>query len=147
MAQYILQDMVNKAGLENLIRVDSAGIRVDRNANIMDQRAVNVLKQHNIPHDPKRYSKEIDSLNLDEFDYLVTMDRNLLESCRFSGNNQRIIRLLLDNAYEMGTVSQKDVIDPWHPDLSYNVQYEPTYELLRVGCKEFLKWLTREHGL
>ena len=143
MAEYVLKDMVEKAGLSNKISVDSAGISSEEVGNTVHNGTVGVLRKHNIAHDGLRPARQIRAADTQEFDYLLAMDRGHLSYLkRNASTSKATIDLFLNNAHKAGNVSYEEVPDPW-----YDGQYDRTYELVTKGCEDFLKRLRTEHNL
>jgi low molecular weight protein-tyrosine phosphatase len=143
MAEAVLQDRVKKAGLENQITVDSAGISNEEVGNTIHRGSVAVLAKHNIPHNPRRMARQITAADYAEFDYLLAMDGGHLSVMQRKANGTKgQIGLFLSDAKKAGTVTREEVPDPW-----YDGQYDRTYELVTKGCEAFLARLRAEHGL
>ncbi len=143
MAEYVLKDMVAKAGLSDKISVDSAGISSEEVGNTIHNGSVGVLRKHNIEHDDMRPVRQITAADSQNFDYLLAMDRGHLGYLqRRSGNSKATVDLFLSDAHKAETVSYEEVPDPW-----YDGQYDRTYELVTKGCTAFLKRLRAEHNL
>jgi protein-tyrosine phosphatase len=143
MAEAVLQHMVNEAGLTDQIHIDSAGTSSEEIGNTTHHGTLKVLKKHNIPHDPRRYARQITRADLDEFDYLLAMDNGHLTRLEsIMGSNPQKTTLFLTDANNAGTVAVKDVPDPW-----YTGKFDETYELVTKGCEAFLAQVRQRHGL
>ncbi len=143
MAEYVLKDMVAKAGLADKISVDSAGISSEEVGNTVHNGTVGVLRKHNIEHDARRPARQITAADVKNFDYLLAMDRGHLSYLkRNAGTSRAKIDLFLDDAYKADNVSYEEVPDPW-----YDGQYDRTYDLITKGCAAFLKRLHAENNL
>lgn len=143
MAEYVLKDMIAKAGLSDKISVDSAGISSEEVGNTIHNGSVGILRKHSIEHDSLRPARQITSADSQTFDYLLAMDRGHLGYLqRRAGSSNATVDLFLSDAYKAGTVSYEEVPDPW-----YDGQYDRTYDLVAKGCAAFLKRLRAEHNL
>ena len=143
MAEYVLKDMVTKAGLSEKISVDSAGISSEEVGNTVHNGTVGVLRKHHIEHDGLRPARQITVADIKEFDYLLAMDRGHLSHLkRNAGTSQAKIDLFLNDAHKAGNVSYEEVPDPW-----YDGQYDRTYDLVTKGCVAFLQRLRAENNL
>ena len=78
MAEAVLQDVLHKAGLDNQIEVDSAGISDEEVGNSIHHGTVDVLKKHGIPFNPRRPARQITPADFSDFDYLLAMDKGHL---------------------------------------------------------------------
>lgn len=143
MAQYVLQEMVNRVGLTEQIQVDSAGISDEEVGNVVSRGTVDILKRYEIPHDSQRPARQVTTVDFAEFDYLLAMDRrhfNYLQ--RQSDGGDAVINLFLADAVKSGTVTRDEVPDPY-----YDGQYARTYDLVTKGCAAFFDRLRAEHSL
>ncbi|MBI1277235.1 MAG: low molecular weight phosphotyrosine protein phosphatase [Anaerolineaceae bacterium] len=143
MAEYVLKDMVAKAGLSDQMSVDSAGVSSEEVGNTVHNGTVGVLRKHHIEHDALRPARQITAADSQNFDYLLAMDRGHLSYLkRRAGESTAVVELFLADAYKAGTVAYEEVPDPW-----YDGQYDRTYDLVTKGCAAFLKRLRAEHNL
>ena len=143
MAEYVLQDMVNKAGLADKVSVESVGISSEEVGNTVHSGTVGVLRKHNVAHDALRPARQITDRDLKEFDYLLAMDRGHLGYLKRHGAaSSAMIELFLKDAHDADIVTYEEVPDPW-----YDGQYDRTYDLVTKGCAAFLKRLRTERNL
>jgi protein-tyrosine phosphatase len=143
MAQYIFQNMVNQVGLSKEIRVDSAGTNVDTKDSVINVRAINTLRIHNIPHNQFRSAQKINDIGITEFDYILALDQsNFRDLEQAYGNVDDRLGIFLNLAYDLGEVSSIDVPDPWRTG-----QYELTYGIIEIGCGVLIEWLITQHHL
>lgn len=143
MAEYVLQDMVNKAGLADKVSVDSVGISSEEVGNTVHSGTVGVLRKHDVAHDALRPARQITPRDLNECDYLLAMDRGHLGYLKRHGAaSSATIELFLNDAYAAGSVTYEEVPDPW-----YDGQFDRTYDLVTKGCVAFLKRLRTERNL
>ena len=143
MAQYVLQDMANKAGLAEQVQVDSAGISDEEVGNVVSRGTVDMLKRHGVPHDAHRPARQVTVADFATFDYLLAMDHSHLGYLQHrAGSSDALISLFLQAAVQDGTATRADVPDPW-----YDGQYARTYDLVIKGCAAFFDRLRTEHHL
>lgn len=134
MAQFIMQDMVNKKGLGDKYFIDSAATTRDEiSANgmghPMDLRAKKILTDHNIPY-KNHFARQLIRDDYDKFDYLVGMDEeNFFDMNRIThGDRKHKEKKLLTFANSMA-----DVDDPW-----YSGDFETAYQDIYRGCSAML---------
>lgn len=134
MAQFILQDMVNKADLGDKYFIDSAATTRDEISpngmgHAMDMRAARILTKHNIPYS-KHFARQLTRDDYDKFDYIVGMDEeNFFDMNRIThGDRAHKEKKLLTFANSMA-----DVDDPW-----YSGDFETAYQEIYRGCKAML---------
>lgn len=78
MAQYVLQDMVNKKGVADKFYIDSAATSYEEIGNGVHPGTKNKLRSVGIPcgnHKARRMTKQ----DYDEFDYIIGMDTANIE--------------------------------------------------------------------
>ena len=132
MAQYVMQDLVEKNGLADSFVIDSAATSTEEIGNPVDPRTRRKLQQEGIRCGNHR-ARQMTRADYDNFDYLIGMDHNNLR------NMMRILKddplgkvsLLLD-----WTEKPRDIADPW-----YSGNFDLTYEDVTEGCEVLLKKL------
>ncbi len=130
MAEAIFQHMVNQAGLEAEFYVDSAGTGGWHVGEQAHPGTLDVLERHDIPYDGR--ARQLERRDLDDFDYVLAMDRaNLSFILRNSSNFPAEVSLFLTFAQERGLVNINEVPDPY-----YDNKFDDTYELshTRLRC-------------
>lgn len=141
MAEAVFQDMVNKAGLSDKITVDSAGTgswHVGEHAHV---ETINILKRNGISYHGR--ARQIAKSDLDDFDYVLVMDRdNLAAVRRHASNTGAELDLFLRYAKEVGAVNTDEVPDPY-----YDGTFDRVYNLVTRGSKALLEHIREEHGL
>lgn len=97
MAEFVLKDMVKKAGAEEEFRIDSAGI-IDFNRGKPVYRAARLkLAEHGIDCAGK-YARQMSKGDYAAYDLLIGMDHANLDDMRLicGGDPERKMRLLMD---------------------------------------------------
>ena len=85
MAEFVLKDMVKKAGLEDRFRIDSVAATWEEIGNDMYPPAKRKLREKGIPFSP-RAARILARADYDRFDYLIGMDEeNLDDMVRICG--------------------------------------------------------------
>lgn len=129
MAEFVMKDLVRKAGLEDDVYIESAACRNDEIGSDTHWGTKQVLDAHGIPY-TRRRARRIRPDDYEKFDYIVGMDKeNLRDLMRFYHNDpEGKVTLLLD-----WTGNHRNVADPW-----YTGDFDTTYEDVRAGCKALL---------
>ena len=129
MAEFILKDMVNKAGAESDFFISSSATSTDEIGNSVYPPAKAELKSHGISCHGK-YSVQLKADDYDKYDYFIGMDSaNIRNMHRIFGSDpENKIKKLMD--YTTGG----DVDDPW-----YTGDFKTTYKNISQACKELLK--------
>jgi protein-tyrosine phosphatase len=129
MAEGVFQQMVNEAGLEDKIAVDSAGTGSWHVGETAHRGTRWVLKQHGIRYDGR--ARQVTAADMRrENSYIVAMDSdNMSELERRFGQHPHLYRLL-DFASE---TAERNVPDPY-----YTGNFEYVYQLVKDGCQGLL---------
>lgn len=130
MAEFIMKDLIRKAGCEKEITVDSVAATTEEIGNDMYPPAKRMLTKKGIPFTPRR-ARLITKEDYERSDYIVCMDEeNLYDLSRLTrGDPEKKVSLLLSWAGR-----RAEVADPW-----YTGDFEETYDDLVEGCRALLK--------
>ena len=133
MAEFVMKDLVRRAGLEDEFYIESAATSTEETGNEVYPPARRKLAEHGISCKGKR-ARQMTRHDYGRFDLLVGMDtwniRNMKAIC--GGDPQGKIRQLLTFA----TGRPDDVADPW-----YTGDFETTWRDVLKGCQALLKAL------
>ena len=129
MAEFVMKDLVRKAGREADFLIESAATSTEEIGNDMHYGTRQKLKEQGIPF-TRRAARQIRVSDYERYDYLIAMDdENLYYMHRCWGNDpEHKIRMLLSFAGK-----DRDIADPW-----YTGNFDQTYEDVVEGCKAFL---------
>ena len=132
MAEFVMKDLVRRAGLENKIFVASAACRRDEIGSDTYLGTREKLDEMGVPYQRRR-AVQITKADYDSYDYIVAMDmENIRDLDRLSGGDpKKKVRRLMEFAGE-----DRDVADPW-----YTGNFDVTYMDVLKGCKALLKGL------
>ena len=135
MAEFILKDKVSKAGLDDLIYVESAATSYEESGEPVYYMAVATLSSHGIQVDTTKRARRTTKSDYDKFDLIVCMDKSNITNATaiYGGDPEQKIKLLMDYTEEKG----KSVSDPW-----YTRNFETTYQDVNRGCQALLKYLS-----
>lgn len=135
MAEFVMKDMVRKAGLENRFVIESKAARRDELGNDTHYGTKAKLRQMSVPF-AKRRATLLDRSDYDAYDYLIGMDEeNMRDMLRlFGGDPNGKIYKLLRFADE-----DRDVADPW-----YTGNFDETYEDVLKGCTALLRMIGKK---
>ena len=132
MAEFVLKDMVKKAGLSSGFHIESAAVSAEELGNPVYPPARGELAAHGISCQGKT-ARLMTRADYDRFDLLVCMDSaNLRRMERICGGDPqgKMSRLLDHTAYP------GDVADPW-----YTGDFSRTWQDVEVGCRALLEKL------
>ena len=135
MAEFVMQDMVEKAGLHKEILVSSAATTTEEIGNPVYAPARKKLAEHGIGCDGKT-ARLMRYPDYKQYDLIIGMDHENLGDMRriCQGDPDGKIHLLMDYTNRPG-----DVADPW-----YTRDFEATWRDVEDGCRGLLSRLMRE---
>ena len=135
MAEFVMKDLVKKAGLERESAVASAATSTEEIGCPVYPPARRKLAEHGIGC-AGHAARQLTAADYDHWDYLVGMDvanlRNMRRIC--GGDPEGKISLLLDWADRSG-----DVADPW-----YTGDFDATWRDVLAGCSGLLAHIRGE---
>lgn len=130
MAEYVMKDLVHKAGREAEFAIASAATSTDEIGNPVYPNARRKLAEHGIACDGHA-ARQLTRADYDDYDLLIGMDsanlRNMRRIC--GGDPEGKLHLLMDF-----TTCPGDVADPW-----YTRDFEATWRDVLEGCAALLK--------
>ncbi len=134
MAEFVMKNLVKKAGLEDEFVIASSAVSAEELGNHVYPPAKKVLEEHGISVGDK-HAELLIRRDYDLYDLLIAMDTSNLR------NIDRIIRsdpegkvhLLMSYAGKSASVA-----DPW-----YTGDFETAYNDIREGCEGLLRSLTQ----
>ena len=129
MAEFVMKDLVKKAGLESQFEIASAATSTEEIGNPVYPPARRKLEEHGIDCQGKR-ARQLCRADYVKYDYLIGMDRaNLRNMERICGGDpEGKLSLLLDYTDRPG-----EVADPW-----YTGDFEQTWKDVLEGCRGLL---------
>lgn len=129
MAEFVMKDLVKKAGMEDVFHIASAATSTEEIGNPVYPPARRKLSEHGISCAGKT-ARQLRKADYGQYDYLVGMDsanyRNMQRIC--GGDPEGKISLLLDYTDHPGSVA-----DPW-----YTGDFEATWQDVLAGCRGLL---------
>lgn len=136
MAEFVLKDMVKKAGRENEFVIASSATSTEEIwggvGNPVYPPARDELKKHGISCEGKR-AVQVKKSDYENYDYLICMDENNMRNIRRiigSDPEDKVVKLL------SFTGENRNVADPW-----YSGDFETCYRDIYNGCKALLEKL------
>lgn len=130
MAEFVMKDLVRKAGLADDYLIASAATSTEEIGNEVYPPARRKLAEHDISCKGKT-ARQMTRSDYDRYDLLIGMDtwniRNMNRIC--GGDPEGKIRMLMDYTDRPG-----DVADPW-----YTGNFEATWQDVLLGCQQLLR--------
>ncbi len=126
MAEFVMKELVRKAGREAEFLIESAATSTEEIGNEVYPPARRKLAEHGISCKGKT-ARQMTRRDYDRFDLLIGMDswnlRNMTRIC--GGDPEGKIRMLMDFTPHSG-----EVADPW-----YTGDFEATWQDVLLGCQ------------
>lgn len=125
MAEFVMKDLVKKAGLEGQFHIESAATSTEEIGNPAYPPVRRKLAEHDIDCADKT-ARQLKRGDYDAFDLLIGMDRANLRNmhCIRGGDFAGKLHLLMDYTDRPG-----DVADPWYTD-----DFETTWRVAKGCC-------------
>ena len=129
MAEFVMKDLVRKAGLASQFYIESAATSREEIGNPVYPPARRKLAQHGISCDGHA-ARQLTNQDYDEYDLLIGMDSANLRNMQriYSGDPDGKLHLLMDY-----TDCSHDVADPW-----YTGDFEATWQDVLAGYQGLL---------
>ena len=134
MAEFVMKDLVEKAGLSDWFEIASAATSTEEIGNPVYPPARQKLAEHGISCKGKT-ARQMTRKDYENYDFLIAMDHNNLRNMvQFVGKDpEQKVSLLM--AY---TTRPGDVADPW-----YTGDFEATWRDILEGCTGLLTMLKK----
>ena len=126
MAQFVMRDMVKKAGVSHLFQIDSAATSREELGNSVYPPARRELNSHGILCDGHR-ARQITAADCAYYDYIYYMD----------SNNARNLARMFPQETKFRPFLPRNVADPW-----YSGDFRQTWADVCEGCARILEDLT-----
>ena len=127
MGEFVMKDLVKKAGREKEFIIASAAVSREEIGNPVYPPARRELQKHGIRCDGHA-AHQITRSELESFDHIYYMD---------ASNARYLYRLFGDDAAKCRPLLDHDVADPW-----YTGDFTATWNDILEGCKAILEELT-----
>ena len=137
MSEFVMKDLVKKAGLTSQFQIASAATSREEIGNPVYPPARRKLAEHGIACGGHSARQLINS-DYEKYDLLIGIDKANLRDMYWicGGDFADKIHLLMDYSDHPG-----DVADPW-----YTEDFETTWRDVLTGCQELLRALAGEEG-
>ncbi|MED9904194.1 MAG: low molecular weight protein-tyrosine-phosphatase [Lachnospiraceae bacterium] len=135
MAEFVMKDIVKRAGENDNFYIDSAATSTEEIGNGIHHGTRRILQEKGIPCTGHR-AVQMTRADYDKYDYLIGMDeaniRNMLRIA--GGDGQKKMYMLLSFAGK-----QRAIADPW-----YTGDFDTTYADVKEGCEAFFTYLKKK---
>jgi len=124
MAEFVLKDMVRKAGAEDRFLIDSVAVSSEEQGNPVYPPARREMEKHGVACGNHR-ARKITQADYDRFDRIYYMD---------SSNARYLRRLFPEDRGKIRPLLNRDVADPY-----YFGNFSQTWQDVVEGCEKILK--------
>lgn len=143
MAEFVMKDLVRKAGREDEFLIASGAVSTEEIGNGIYPAAKSLLYKKEIPLG-EHHAHQITRSEFDGYDLIIVMDQsNISRLSRIVGydkvHESGKVHLLMEYASEAsvrGRFDYPDVADPW-----YTGDFERSYRDILAGCRGLLECL------
>lgn len=134
MAEFVMKDLVKKAGVEKQFHIASAATSTEEIGNPVYPPAHRKLAEHGISCSGKT-ARQLKKHDYDQFDLLIGMDKANLRNMRHicGGDCDGKMHLLLEFAGR----PEAEVADPWYTD-----DFDAAWRDVSAGCQGLLNSLS-----
>ena len=126
MAEFVMKDLVKKAGVAHLFEIASVATSREELGNSVYPPARRELNSHGVACDGHR-ARQITAADCAYYDYIYYMD----------SNNARNLARMFPNETKFRPFLSRNVADPW-----YSGDFRQTWEDVCEGCQRILEELT-----
>lgn len=139
MAEAVFRHYVQEAGLSDRIQTDSAGTGNWHIGEPPHQGTRHKLEEKGISYEGIT-ARQVAKKDFAHFTYIIGMDESNVSNLRkLAGDPEAKVYRFVDFIPE---TTYTEVPDPW-----YTGNFDETYQLISVGCKELLELIKKEHQL
>lgn len=125
MGEYVLKDMVKKAGVADQFEIDSVAVSREELGNPVYPPARREMQRHGVACDGHR-ARQITQADVDRFDHIYYMD----------ASNARYLARMFPGETKFRPLLNRDVADPW-----YTGNFTQTWADIEEGCTRILEEL------
>ncbi len=126
MGEFVLKDMVKKAGLADQFQIASVAVSREELGNAVYPPARREMQRHGVACDGHR-ARQITRADVDKYDHIYYMD----------SSNARYLARMFPGETKFRPLLERDVADPW-----YTGNFTQTWEDICEGCRRILEELT-----
>ena len=125
MAEFVMKDMLHRAGLDSEFEVHSAATSAEELGNPVYPPARREMQRHGVACDGHR-ARQITQADVDRYDHIYYMD----------SSNARYLARMFPGEQKFRKLLARDVADPW-----YTGDFTQTWLDIEEGCKRILEEL------
>ena len=125
MAEFVLKDMVKKAGVADRFHIESVAVSREEQGNPVYPPARREMQRHGVACDG-HHARQITQADVDKFDHIFYMD----------SSNARYLERMFPGETKFRSFLNRNVADPW-----YTGDFTQTWLDICEGCQNILEEL------
>ena len=137
MAEAIFKHIINEQGLDAVVESDSCGTANYHVGDDADPRTLSAVRTRGIAID--HCVRQLSVVDLDEYDYVLAMDRSNYKNILRLANAQTRSKILMMRDFDAGH-SGEEVPDPYYGNQKH---FEEVYEILYRSLSGFVDFLIK----
>jgi protein-tyrosine phosphatase len=142
-AEAVMKHLVREAGLQQAIRIESAGTGDWHVGQPRDRRSQATGAARGIPLSGK--AQQFTAADFDRFDYVIAMDASNRDNLRtMAPGPAALSKISLLRSFDDAAASDADVPDPYYGGAS---GFDTVFDICQSACAALLARIRREHGL
>ena len=142
-AEAVMRHLVQQAGLDGAIEIDSAGTGSWHVGEARDERSRSVGLRRGMPLTGE--ARQFRRSDFARFDYVLALDReNLADLVRMAPDATARAKVHLLREFDPASPPQADVPDPYYGSID---GFDLVFDICEAACRGLLDRLRRTHGL
>jgi protein-tyrosine phosphatase len=142
-AEAVMRHLVQQAGLDGAIEIDSAGTGAWHVGEARDERSHSVGLRRGMPLSGE--ARQFRRSDFARFDYVLALDReNLADLVRLAPDAQARAKVHLLREFDRASPPNSDVPDPYYGGID---GFEHVFDICEAACRGLLDHLRRTHRL
>jgi protein-tyrosine phosphatase len=142
-AEAVMRHLVQQAGLDSVIEIDSAGTGAWHVGEARDERSHSVGLRQGMPLSGE--ARQFRRSDFARFDYVLAIDReNLADLVRLAPDPEARAKVRLLREFDPASPPHADVPDPYYGNID---GFERVFDICKAACQGLLEHLRRTHRL
>ncbi|MEJ1238655.1 low molecular weight protein-tyrosine-phosphatase [Chryseolinea sp. T2] len=137
MAEAIFRHLIKEQGLADVVEIDSCGTANYHVGDDADPRTIQAVRSKGIAID--HCVRQLVAADLDEYDYVLAMDRSNYQNIKRLANAQNRSRVIMMRDFDPGHAGE-EVPDPYYGNQKH---FEDVYEILFRSLSAFVEFLVK----
>jgi len=141
-AETVMRHLVQEAGLDSAIEIDSAGTGAWHVGEARDGRSQAVGQRRGMPLSGR--ARQFRRSDFARFDYVLAIDReNLADLIRLAPDAEAHAKVHLLRSFDPASPPHSEVPDPYYGNID---GFDDVFDICEAACRGLLEHLRRTHG-